>query len=253
MGIDFAEYRPGKCAILIGNFANEPDSFLRLESPKKLLFQDAAIVEGIAGPSRVSLTFGVFFFDYDLDGRIDFLTNNGHLEPEINKVQANQQYRQPVQLFWNTGAPPGFEMAPTEKVGADLHKPLVGRGCAFADIDGNGTLDLLLMENGGPARLLKNEGLADNNWVRLVLEGDGKTANKSALGARVTLTTGKDMQKRELVGSKGYLSSSELVLTFGLGKAHRVDQVEINWPAKDAKPQVIKGLTANMTHRIVQK
>ena len=253
MGIDFGEYRLGKCALVIGNFANEPDTFLRLDNPKRLLFTDVAAVEGIAGPSRISLTFGVFLFDYDLDGRLDYLANNGHLEPEINKVQSSQHYRQAVQLFWNTGAPPGFEVAPVEKVGPDLYKPLVGRGAAYADIDGNGTLDLVLMENGGPARLIKNEGAPGNNWIRLVLEGNGTTTNRSALGARVTLFAGKDVQKRELIGSRGYLSSSELALTFGLGKADKIDRAEIIWPGRDTKPQVVTDLQINQVNRIRQK
>ncbi|MCI0683544.1 MAG: CRTAC1 family protein [Gemmataceae bacterium] len=253
MGIDFAEYRPGQCAILIGNFANEEDALLRMVDQKRLLFNDVAAVEGIAGISRSTLTFGVFFFDYDLDGRVDFLVNNGHLEPEISKVQPGQQYKQPVQLFWNTGAPPGFELATKEKVGPDLLEPIVGRGCAFADIDGNGTLDVVLAENGGSPRLLKNEGGTGHNWVRIALEGNGTTTNKSALGARVTLKTGKTTQKRELVGTKGYLSSSELVLTFGLGKADRIDRVEVVWPCADRTPQVVADLAINKTHMIKQK
>jgi len=263
MGIDFGEYRPGRivdgkyksgqCAIVIGNFANEPDTLLRLDNPKRMLFTDVAALEGLAGLSRVSLTFGAFFFDYDLDGRLDYLTNNGHLEPEINKVQASQHYRQSVQLFWNTGEIPAFELATPEKAGADLHQPRVGRGSAYADIDGNGTLDLILMENGGPAALLRNEGMPGNNWVRLVLEGNGKNTNRSAIGARVTLTAGNQVLRRDLVGTRGYLSSSELALTFGLGKTDKIDRVEIVWPGRDSTPQVINDMAINKMHRIQQK
>lgn len=253
MGIDFGEYRKGQCAIVIGNFANEPDTFLRLDNPKQLLFRDVAVAEGIAGISRETLTFGLFFFDYDLDGRLDYLSNNGHLEPEINKVQSNQQYKQPVQLFWNTGERPGFEIATSKNVGPDLLEPLVGRGCAFADIDGNGTLDVVLMENDGPVRLLKNEGVAGHNWVRFVLEGNGKNTNRSALGARVTITAGNNLQKRELVGSRGYLSSSELALTFGLGKTEKIDRVEIVWPGPDMTPQVLTDVAINKMHHIKQE
>lgn len=263
MGIDFGEYRsgrvengknqPGQCALVIGNFANEPDALLRLDNPKRLLFTDVAAVEGIEGPSRITLTFGAFYFDYDLDGRLDYLALNGHLEPEINKVQSSQHYRQPAQLFWNTGDIPAFEETTFAQCGGDLFAPLVGRGSAFADIDGNGALDLILMENGGPAKLLKNEGLAGQNWVRLALEGNGKTTNKSAIGARVTLSAGDQVQKREVVGTRGYLSSSELVLTIGLGKTDKIDRVEIIWPGRDATPQVITDLAINKEHRIQQK
>ncbi|MCS7047451.1 MAG: CRTAC1 family protein, partial [Gemmataceae bacterium] len=252
MGIDFAELLPGKFTLLITNFANEPDTLLGLDTRKPPYFSDFAVRAGVAGPSRIGLRFGCFFFDYDLDGRLDYLTANGHLEPEINKVQPSQHYRQPAHLFWNTGTATTFELVPADKVGPDLLKPMVGRGSAFADIDGNGTLDVVLTENGGPARLLKNEG-SGNNWIRLELQGNGTTTNKNAIGARVSLTVGKVTHKREVVATRGYLSCSELPLTFGLGKAEVVDRVEIIWPGKDVAPQIVTDLAVNKTHRIIQK
>ena len=190
MGLDFGEYRPGKCAAVISNFADEPDTFLRLDNPKRLAFADAALAEGLAGPSRPLLKFGTFFFDYDLDGRLDLLTANGHLEPEIAKVQPGQRYAQPAQLFWNTGQKQRFEPVSAEDAGPDLFQPIVGRGSAFADIDGDGSLDVVLTNNGGAPKLLRNEGGTGNHWVRLVLEGDGVHSNKSAIGARITLEAG---------------------------------------------------------------
>jgi hypothetical protein len=252
MGIDWGEYRPGQCALVIGNFANEPDTLLRLDEPKRLLFSDVAKLEGIAGPSQPALVFGILYLDYDLDGRLDILSNNGHLEPEINRVQSGQHYQQPPQLFWNTGMQPGFELVGADKVGPDLLKPLVGRGHAYADIDGNGTLDVVLTENGGPARLLKNEGLQGQHWARFLLEGNGKTVNRSALGARIVLHTGKTVQKREITATKGYLSSSDVAATFGLGAADKIDRVEIHWPGKDVPVQVLKGVAVDKTHRIRQ-
>jgi len=250
MGIDWGEIRPGQCALVIGNFANEPDTLLRLDQPKRLLFSDVARLEGLAGPSQLPLVFGILYLDYDLDGRLDILSNNGHLEPDINRVQSSQHYKQPPQLFWNTGGQPGFELVNADKAGKDLFAPLVGRGHAYADIDGNGTLDVLLMENGGSPRLLKNEGLKGHHWVRFILEGDGKKVNKSALGARLVLTCGKHVQKREVVGSKSYMSGSELAVTFGLGKADKIDRVEIHWPGKDVPPQVLTDVAVDKTHRV---
>jgi hypothetical protein len=250
MGIDWGEYRPGQSGLMIGNFANEPNTFLRLDERRQLLFSDVALVEGVAGPSRPVLTFGLFFFDYDLDGRLDFLSANGHLEPEIQSVQANQSYRQPTQLYWNTGARPAYELVTAAEVGSDLLRPLVGRGCAYADIDGNGTLDVVLTENGGPPRLLRNDGGTKHHWVRLVLEGDGVRCNRSAIGARVVLHAGGTAQKREVCASKGYLSCSELPLTFGLGNANRIDRIEIHWPARDAPPQVLTDLAVDTVHQV---
>jgi prepilin-type processing-associated H-X9-DG protein len=252
MGIDGAEYRPGRFAVVIGNFANEPDTLLRLDNPARLWFSDVALAEGVAGPSRPLLKFGAFFFDYDLDGRPDLLTCNGHLEPEIRRVQAGQTYRQPVQLFWNTGRTPCFEPVTPERAGADLFRPLAGRGCAFADIDGDGYLDVVLTENGGPARLLRNEGGTGHHWVRLVLEGDGQRSNRSAIGARVTLEAGGLVQRRQVQSARGYLSQSELPLTFGLGSVARVDRVTIRWPGKAGGTQVLTDLAVDRVHHIRQ-
>ena len=201
MGIDSGEYRPGCWGVLIANFADEPNTFLRLDNPKRLFFADAAVAEGLAGPSRPLLKFGDFFFDYDLDGRLDFLTCNGHLEPEISSVQPGQRYAQPPQLFWNTGGKQRFEPVTAGSAGADLLLPLVGRGSAFADIDGDGYPDVVLTSNGGPARLLHNQGGTGHHWLRLILEGDGVHSNKSALGARVTLEAGGLKQVRDVAGA----------------------------------------------------
>ncbi len=261
MGIDSGWCWPGDTArkqqpvgsVLIGNFAGEPDSLLRLDDRKRLLFSDVAEREGVARLSQTLLKFGVFFFDYDLDGRPDFLTCNGHLEPDIHLAQHGQSYAQPVQLFRNTGGQPGFELIGEKQVGADLFRPLVGRGCAFADIDGNGTLDVALTANGGPARLLRNEGKTGNHWVRLVLEGDGKRSNRSAIGARVTVEAGGFIQQQQVCAGRGYLSQSELPLTFGLGKATWIDRITIRWPGKDTGPvQVLEGVAVDAVQTIHQ-
>jgi hypothetical protein len=252
MGIDWGEYRRGQCALWIGNFANEPDTLLRLDNPRWLLFSDVAQTEGVAGPSRVPLVFGLFYFDYDLDGRLDCLTCNGHLEPDIKKVQPGQDYAQPPQLYWNTGAKPAFEPVSTTAAGTDFFRPLVGRGSAYADIDGNGTLDVVLCANGSEARLLRNDGGTGNRWIRLALEGDGKRCNKSAIGARVVVTAGDLVQRCEVRASKGYLSCCELPLTFGLGKATKVDRVEIHWPGRDVRVQELKDLAVDTVHHVRQ-
>ncbi len=117
MGIDWGEFRPSRKAlagqraepsrqaVIIANFANEPSTFLCQNQPCSLMFTNEVTTVGLAGPSRQPLKFGTFFFDFDLDGRLDLLTCNGHLEPEINQVQGNQTYAQAAQLFWNSGMP----------------------------------------------------------------------------------------------------------------------------------------------------
>jgi hypothetical protein len=240
---------------LIANFANEPSTFLRMDNPRLLAFQDYANVEGLGGLSRPPLKFGAFFFDYDLDGRLDLLTCNGHLEPDIALVQEGQRHAQEAQLFWNTGltGQRAFEMVTAKECGEDLFRPMVGRGCAYADIDGNGTPDVVLVANGGAARLLRNEDGTGNHWIRLSLKGDGKRSNKSAIGARVEVRAGDKVYHREVVGARGYLSQSELPITVGLGKATRVDSVTIYWPGKNAGKQELKDLAIDKTHEIEQK
>ncbi len=256
MGIDYGEYRPGRFALLIANFANESNTFLRLVSPRDLRFIDVASPEGIAGKSGGPLKFGAFFFDYDLDGRLDFLTCNGHLEPEISQVQKTQKYAQPVQLYWNTGLSVehrAYELVGADKAGTDLFGPLVGRGSAYADIDGDGDLDVVLTANGGPARLLRNDGGTGHHWLRLVLKGDGKRSNRSAIGARVEVKVGDRVLRRGVAGARGYLSQSELPITVGLGEANKVDEVTVFWPGKDGGKQVLKDLKADAVYVVEQK
>jgi hypothetical protein len=252
MGIDWGEYRPGRDALLIGNFAREPNSFFRLDNRRQMSFHDVAAEEGIANPSLSVLKFGVFFFDYDLDGRQDLLTCDGHLAKDIEQIQPEEKHEQPVQLFWNTGMKRGYDPVQAKQAGPDLFKPLVGRGCAYADINRDGYLDVVLTANGGPARLLRNEGGTGNKWIRLVLEGNGVDSNCSAIGAQVTLEAGDLVQRRTVLSGRSYLSQCELPLTFGLGRAQKVERVTIRWPGKNAGKQVVENLLVNQVHVIRQ-
>jgi hypothetical protein len=232
MGIDACRFtKDGKLAFAIGNFANEMTAFcVAQQTPggnAHLLFSDESIAWGIGGPSRDPLKFGIFFIDYDLDGRADLLSVNGHLEEEISKIQHGQKYRQPAQLFWNAGDA-GFTTVDASHAGSDLFKPIVGRGSAYADIDGDGDLDVVFTQVAGPPLLLRNDQTTGNKFVRLKLVGS--KSNRDALGASVKLVSGGRNQWREVVSAKSYLSASELPVTFGLGKDERVDGVEITWP-----------------------
>jgi enediyne biosynthesis protein E4 len=230
MGIDSAHYRNDpSIGIAIGNFANEMTA-LYVSQPGKMFFTDEAIPEGIGPASRLLLKFGVFFFDYDLDGRLDVLSANGHLDEEIVKLQKSQSYRQPTQLFWNTGAKSGasFAAADEQHAGKDLFKPIVGRGSAFADIDGDGDLDVVLTQAGGAPLLLRNDQQLGYHWLRVKLVGT--KSNRSAIGAKLVAKVGEQTLIREVNPARSYLSASELAVTFGLGKATKVDSLEITWP-----------------------
>ncbi len=229
MGIDAADFRnDGTLGVGIGNFANEPTSFyVQQEDPWQ--FVDVSAAEGIGSPSMLKLKFGLFFFDYDLDGRMDLIQANGHLEEGINEVQPSQHYRQPAQLFWNTGSTdrPCFVCVPEDRTG-DLARPIVGRGAAYADIDGDGDLDVVLAQSGGPPLLLRNDQRTGHHWLRVRLVGKG--ANREAIGARVELRADGTTQTRVVMPTRSYLSQVELPVTFGLGDALRVDSLTVTWP-----------------------
>ena len=230
MGIDTARYRGDeKLGIGIGNFANEMTAlYVAQNTPTN--FSDEAITEGVGPASRLLLKFGLFFFDYDLDGRLDLLTANGHLEEEISKIQKSQRYAQPAQLFWNAGERNGgcFVVVPPEKCGADLFTPLVGRGSAFADIDGDGDLDVVITQIGGSPLLLRNEQALHHHWLRLKLIGT--KSNRDAIGAWIKVRVNGQTLWRQVMPTRSYLSQSELPVTIGLGNAAQPEELTIIWP-----------------------
>ncbi|MBP89701.1 MAG: RNA-binding protein [Planctomycetaceae bacterium] len=230
MGIDVSRFRnDSTLGIAIGNFANEM-SALYAASADSMQFVDIAIASGLGPQTRLELTFGLFFFDYDLDGRLDLFCSNGHLEEEINKVQSSQQYRQPPQLFWNCGPDSSTEFIPVEpaQVGGDLLRRMAGRGTAFGDIDNDGDLDVLLMEVSGTPRLLRNDQQLGRHWVRLKLIGSN--GNNDAIGAWIEVRSGETVLQRQVMPTRSYLSQSELPVTIGIGEQTRIDQVVIRWP-----------------------
>ncbi|MEM7050452.1 MAG: CRTAC1 family protein [Acidobacteriota bacterium] len=232
MGVDAGFYRnDDDLGFAIGNFANEMTS-LYVSQGDPGLFADEAIGEGIGAVSRTALTFGLFLFDYDLDGRLDLLQTNGHLEEEINSVDPSQTYRQAAQLFWNAGPDQRqtFLPVPAEALG-ELARPIVGRGSAYGDLEGDGDLDVVLFQVGGAPLLVRNDQQLGHHFLRLSLVGDPAAGvNRDAIGAWVELTAGGVLQRRQVMPTKSYLSQSELTLTFGLGDAERVDSLTVLWP-----------------------
>ena len=239
MGIDLAWYRNDReVGVVIGNFANEPSS-LYVTAEGRPPFADEAVIEGLGAPSRLALTFGVFFFDYDLDGRLDLLQANGHLEHEINKVQPSQHYAQPAQLFWNCGGGCETRLIEVREPGA-FGEPIVGRGAAYADIDGDGDLDVAIAQNGRPAVLIRNDQATGHHWVRLKLHG--RRTNRDAIGAMVELTADGVTQRRQVNPSRSYLSQMELPLTFGLGNSQGVERLVVRWPGGHVQEVQVEGV-----------
>ncbi len=246
MGIDAGDCRnDGRLAVGIGNFANESTSFY-VQQRDAWQFADMAGLEGIGSPSRLKLSFGLFFFDYDLDGRLDMFQTNGHLEEEITEVQPSQSYHQPAQLFWNCGmdAKSCFALVPDERSG-DLTRPIVGRGAAFADIDNDGDLDVLLTQTGGQPMLLRNDQNLDHHWLRIKLVGT--KCNRDAIGARIELTSGGVTQRRQVMPTRSYLSQVELPVTFGLGGHDVIDSLRIYWAGGGVQDVAVDRVDQMMT------
>jgi hypothetical protein len=176
----------------------------------------------------VTLGFGCFFFDYDNDGWPDIFVADGHIEDQIERVQKRVSYAEPSHLFRNLGG--GKFQEVTAQMGSAFAAPRVARGAAYADIDNNGFLDVLVTTNSGPAFLFHNEG-GSNHSLRLKLVGT--KSNRDGIGAivRVTSDNNKEKQWKMLRSGSSYLSQSELVLTFGLGAQTQADTVEIQWPS----------------------
>ena len=244
MGIDSAWYRnDDDLAIGIGNFANEMSS-LYVTADGKPPFADEAVLEGFGPASRLALTFGLFFFDYDLDGRLDLFQANGHLETEINVVQPSQTYAQPAQLFWNCGDACRTRFQLIAEPG-DLYEPMVGRGAAYADIDNDGDIDIAVNQNGRTALLFRNDQQLGHHWLRVRLEG--RDANRSAIGAVLELQAGGITQRRVVMPTRSYLSQVELPVTFGLAGNDRVDALRVTWPGGQVQAVAVDRVDTTLT------
>jgi len=228
MGIDVADItNQGRLSIAIGNFSREPLSLYTQISNE--VFQDLAGAARLAKASLLNLTFGLLFVDVDLDGYMDLVAGNGHIEPEINSVQQDITFAQRPQLFRNNTA--GQFVDISNHAGEAFAEPIVARGLAAADIDNDGDLDLLFTINGGSPKLLRNDLPRSNtNWMKIRLIG--KAPNLNAVGAVVTVYAGKLKQRKMVRTGSSYLSQSDITnLSLGLGAHSQADSIEIRWPA----------------------
>ena len=225
MGVDAADYdRSGHPSIIITNFANQMLSLYHNEGNG--LFVDEAPRSEVGRATLITLGFGCFFFDYDNDGWPDILVADGNIEEQIERVQKRVKYAEPPHLFRNLGG--GKFQEVTGSLGTVFASPKVARGAAYADIDNDGALDILLTTSGGRAYLFQNEG-GSNHSLRVKLLGT--KSNRDGIGAVVRVTSGKDRQWQTVHSGSSYLSQSELTLTFGLGALGQADAVEVQWPS----------------------
>lgn len=226
MGVDFADFdRSGREHLLVGNFSNQMLGLYHNEGTG--LFVDEAPRSTVGRSSLLSLSFGVFFFDYDLDGWPDIFAANGHIDEEIGRVQPKIQYKEAPLLFHNQGR--GKFEDVSKQAGADFERPIVARGAAYADFNGDGALDVVISTNQGPAYLFRNDTAGRGNWLRLKLVGT--KSNRSGIGAVVRVQAAGGRQTQVVHSGSSYCSASDLGLTFGLGADSSAAAIDIEWPS----------------------
>ena len=244
MGIDAADFdRSGFPSLAIGNFSNQMIGLYHNEGNR--FFIDEAPSSAVGRASLLSLSFGLFFFDYDLDGLDDLFVANGHIEPEINRIQPQVAYAELPLIFHNEGGKKFREVA--SELG--FARRLVARGAAYADFDNDGYPDILLTTNGGPAYLLRNSPAGPGPARHAIrIKTVGTRSNRDGIGAVVRVETRNGAEWKTVHSGSSYCSQNELTLTFGLGDAAGADKVEIEWPS--GQRDTLKDLKADGTYTI---
>jgi hypothetical protein len=245
MGVDVADLDgSGRPALAVTNFDNEMIGLYRPLG--RGLYEDAAMPAGIGAPSRQTLGFGCVFADLDLDGALDLVVANGHIDETVRGIRGNVGYAQPPHLFMNQGN--GAFRDQAAQAGGHFAQPFVGRGLAYGDFDRDGDVDLLLTTNNGPARLFRNDQGGANRSLRFRLVGT--QSNRDAIGAVVRIVAGGVTQSRVVKGGSSYLSQSELPVTFGVGRRDSVERVVVTWP--NGRTEDFKNLASGKAYECVE-
>lgn len=245
MGTDAADFdNSGRTGIAVTNFDNEMIGLYRAQGPA--LYQDVARRSGVGFASLNRLGFGCLFADLDLDGSLDLVVANGHIDETVRNIRGNVGYAQPPQLFHNDGKGAFRDIA--SAVGGGFAQPRVGRGLACGDFDRDGDIDLLMTTNNGSAVLFRNDQTGGNRSLRLRLVGT--KSNRDAIGAIVRIVQGSSAQTRMVKSGSSYLSQSELPVTFGTGRRDRVDRVVIAWPS--GRTEEFKNVATGKAYKCVE-
>ena len=244
MGVDVADFEnSGQPGVAITNFDNEMIGFYRQQGVGN--FVDIAAANGIGKVSRNTLGFGCIFADMEMDGALDLIAVNGHIDETVRNVR-NVGYAQAPELFMNQGRGSFVDVA--AEVGGGFARPKVGRGLAYGDFDRDGDMDVLMTTNNGPAYLFRNDQTSGNKSIRFKLTGT--KSNRDAIGAVVRINYSGISQMRLVKSGSSYLSQSELPLTFGLGKSDQVERMTVEWPS--GKTEEFKKLAAGKEYECVE-
>ncbi len=230
---------------LYNNLKTQLDT-LQLSAANAVKFMDVADRYGLGQIALDYVGFGTGFFDYNNDGQLDIFVTNG----STIQQNTNPQLLDPMQdqLFWNAGPDEGFyDVSPVS--GPAFRQELVGRGMAIGDYDNDGAPDIFVVNNQGPAQLLRNEGGNKQNWLTLALRGTD--SNHSGIGSRVRLYAGGTVQSRQIGAQSSYLSQHSLRAHFGLGDATAVDSVRIFWPS--GRQQALRNVRANQILTVTEE
>ena len=245
MGVDAADFdHSGFPGVAITNFDNEMIGLYRPAADGT--YNDVAVQAGVGLASQNTLGFGCAFLDANLDGALDLVVANGHIDDTVRNIRGNVGYAQPPQIFLNNGRGKFQDVAAS--TGESFIQPKVGRGLCYADFDRDGDLDILMTTNNGPAYLYRNDQQAGNHSIRFRLTGT--KSNRDAIGAMVRIEHGGSTQERLVKGGSSYLSQSELPVTFGLGKRDTIDRVVIEWPSGNTEEH--KNLAAGQIYDCVE-
>ncbi|MHB1557136.1 MAG: FG-GAP-like repeat-containing protein [Isosphaeraceae bacterium] len=227
----------GRIDLAVTNFFGESTTFYRNLGDR--LFVDQTLDVGLAGPSRELLGFGVAFLDANDDGWLDLASANGH----VNDLRPDYRYQMPAQLF--IGGPGGRLTDVSTRAGAPWRVPRMGRGLAVGDLDNDGRVDVLILSHNQPLAYLHNRTELQRS-LTLLLEGSGP--NRDAIGARVAVVAEGRRQVAWRTGGGSFQSASDPRIHFGLGRAERIESLEVAWPS--GRVDRHDGLESNAGYRI---
>jgi hypothetical protein len=247
MGVDAADVNgDGWQDLFVANVDQE--MFSVYQNNKDETFRDVAHVDGVAQATRLLSGWGLKYFDYDNDGAIDLILANGHPDDMIENYSLQVRYKEPLLLFHQ--GEDGKLHNVSDRGGPAFHRMFPARGLTVGDYNNDGAIDVLICNNGGAPVLLKNNAAQGNNWLGLKLEG--VTCNRDAVGARIVWTAGGKVRHRLKNNGGSYLSSHDPREVLGIGKAAKIDSVEIHWPGPSKQVDRITNPQLNKYVRVVE-